>query len=127
MQSSLKNVSRLLVIALLAVALALVGTGGSPAVAAALPPGPSSPAPAPSPIDAYAPYRGQSTCDPTVKPGAQYVLNLALGYYRIGRNSGITRACTSGGQSEHKEGRALDWGVNVSNPTEKAAGICQGR
>lgn len=84
--------------------------------------GPGSPAAAPNPIDAYAKYDGQSTCDPTPKPGAQYLLDLARGYWRAGRSSGIGRACSSGGQSEHKEGRAFDWGLNVNNPAEKAAG-----
>lgn len=84
--------------------------------------GPPSPAAAPNPIDAYVPYQGQSTCDPTVKPGAAYLLNLARSYWRAGRSSGIVRACTVGGQSEHKEGRAFDWGLDVNNPAEKAAG-----
>ena len=106
----------------LALSLAVFGAGASPAQAAELPPGPGSPAPAPSPVDAYVPYAGQDTCDPTVKPGAQYIMNMVLSYYRIGRNAGIARACGVGGQSEHKEGRALDWGLNVSNPAEKAAG-----
>ncbi|RYV51387.1 DUF4214 domain-containing protein [Pengzhenrongella frigida] len=108
-------------VAVLALALALVGVGAAPAQAATLPPGPTSPATAPSPIDAYASYQAQSTCDPSVKPGAQYVLNMAVGYYG-GRASEIGRACGVGGTSEHKEGRALDWGVNVANPAEKAAG-----
>ena len=57
-----------------ALCLALLAGGVSPATADPLPPGPISPAPAPDPIDAYAPYNPQSTCDPTVKPGTQYVL-----------------------------------------------------
>ena len=100
----------------LALSLAAFGAGGSPAQAATLPPGPSSTAAAPTPVDAYAPYQGQTTCDPTEKPGARYLLDLVVGYYRIGRKVGITRACNVGGQSEHKEGRALDWGVNVAVP-----------
>ncbi|HEY8720434.1 DUF4214 domain-containing protein [Pengzhenrongella sp.] len=109
-------------IAALALALALFGGGVSTAQAATLPAGPSAPAPAPNPIDGYAHYQAQSTCSPTAKPGATYLLNLALSYYKIGRNLGITRACDIGGTSEHKEGRAFDWGVLVSNPAEKAAG-----
>ena len=31
-------------------------------------------------------------------------------------DSGISRACPIGGQSEHTEGRAWDWGVYVGNP-----------
>ena len=83
--------------------------------------GPAAPAAAPSPIDAYAPYRGQDTCDPTAKPGATYLLNLLVSHYG-GRKLSISRACDVGGTSEHKEGRAVDWGVNVANPAEKLAG-----
>ena len=113
-----RPVVRVLVAALLAV----LGAGSvAPAQAAPMPPGPTAPAPAPDPIDAYVPYRGQSTCDPTVKPGAKYLVDLLVSTYGVGRSSGITRACSSGGQSEHKEGRAVDWAVNVDNPAQKAA------
>ena len=121
MRSLTELTARPLRVVALALALALLGGGALPAHATALPPGPSSPAPAPYPIDAYPSYRGQTTCDPTTKPGAQDILNMLRGYYG-GRAGGITRACSVGGQSEHKEGRALDWGVNVNNPAEKAAG-----
>lgn len=119
---SLTRSSRPLVGLVLTLALALVGaTVAAPAGAAELPPGPTAPAAAPDPIDAYVPYQGQSTCDPTVKPGAKYLVDLLQSYYRVGRNSGITRGCSVGGQSEHKEGRAVDWAVNVAHPAEKAA------
>lgn len=119
MRSLLGRSARL---ATLVLGLALLGAGAVPAQAAALPPGPGSPAVAPNPIDAYARYQPQTTCDPSAKPGAQYVLNLAMSYYNAGRFSAIDRSCSVGGTSEHKEGRAFDWGVNVTNPTEKAAG-----
>jgi peptidoglycan hydrolase-like protein with peptidoglycan-binding domain len=37
-----------------------------------------------------------------------------------GRDLGITRACDIGALSEHKEGRAFDWGLSAANPAEKA-------
>jgi peptidoglycan hydrolase-like protein with peptidoglycan-binding domain len=37
-----------------------------------------------------------------------------------GRDLGVTRGCDIGGLSEHKEGRAFDWGLNASVPAEKA-------
>lgn len=104
----------------LALALALIGTGAAPAPATASS-GPSSPAPAPDPIDGYQGYEGQRSCDPTAKPGAQYLLDTLIAHYGVGRRSSITRACHIGGTSEHKEGRAVDWGVNAANPAEKAA------
>ncbi len=59
-------------------------------------------------------YDGQSKCSPDPKPGTvafQRVLHdefpsIGYGY--------ISRACSVGGQSEHKEGRALDWPVNAA-------------
>lgn len=106
------------------VSFGLLAFAVTPAGAAELPPGPGSPAAAPSPVDAYATYEGQTTCDPTPKPGAEYVLSMIVNHYRVGRaaSSSISRDCASGGQSEHKEGRALDWNVNAANPTQKAAG-----
>ena len=111
----------------LAVLVAVLGTGATGAAldaaqAAPLPPGPTTSVPAPNPIDPFATYVGQTGCDPSVKPGAQAILSLAMNHYGLGRNLGITRACGVGATSEHKEGRALDWGVNVNNPAEKAAG-----
>lgn len=37
-----------------------------------------------------------------------------------GRNLGIVRACATGGYSEHKTGRAFDWGNDANDPTEAA-------
>src|SRR5690606_6610451 len=96
--------SRAGVVLALAVGLLVPVAAAAPAAqAATLPPGPSAPAPAPDPIDAYVPYDRQSTCDPTEKPGARYLANLAVSHYKQGRVSGITRACSSGSNSEHKE------------------------
>jgi peptidoglycan hydrolase-like protein with peptidoglycan-binding domain len=37
-----------------------------------------------------------------------------------GRDLGITRSCDVGSTSEHKEGRAFDWGLNAADKAEKA-------
>src|SRR4051794_30493659 len=73
-----------------------------------------------SAIDGYMPYQGQSKCDPNAKPGVLAFDRQLLANYTNTRTLGITRACSIGGQSEHKEGRAWDWGVRVANPTEYA-------
>jgi hypothetical protein len=73
-----------------------------------------------SDIEGYARYEGQSTCDPTDKPGAIALRNLLLARYKGTANYGISRACGSD-RSEHYEGRAFDWGANVNNPSQKAA------
>ncbi|QQC89661.1 hypothetical protein [Streptomyces alfalfae] len=64
-------------------------------------------------IDPYAPYEPQRGCDPEAKPGLVGFRDLVLAAYPGTTSMGISRACGSGGQSEHKEGRAWDWGVNV--------------
>ncbi|RSM52212.1 hypothetical protein DMH03_40730 [Amycolatopsis sp. WAC 01376] len=86
----------------------------APPAAVASPPTPSFPAA----IDAYAAYDGQDQCLPIQKGtiGLRDLLNRAYGNH----DSSIGRACDSGGQSEHKEGRALDYMLNISNPAQKA-------
>ncbi|MEU4744598.1 VCBS repeat-containing protein [Actinosynnema sp. NPDC023658] len=70
-------------------------------------------------IDNYASYVGQTTCDPTAKPGVVGFRDLLRTEY--GRSDlGIVRACDSGGTSEHKEGRALDYPFNVGDSSQVA-------
>lgn len=71
-------------------------------------------------IEGYAVYDPQDTCDPTVKPGTDKLRDLLLATYPGTRDLGIVRSCSIGGTSEHKEGRAFDWGVRVDRPAEKA-------
>ncbi|MFC8817910.1 hypothetical protein [Streptomyces rochei] len=66
-------------------------------------------------IDPYAAYDPQRDCDPGAKPGLLAFRDLVLAAYSGTTSMGISRACGSGGQSEHKEGRAWDWGVNVNS------------
>ena len=73
-----------------------------------------------SAIEAYAPYQGQSTCDPVARPGTIALRELVLAAYPDTGDSGIVRACTAGGTSEHKEGRAWDWRVTTSDPQDVA-------
>jgi hypothetical protein len=66
-------------------------------------------------IEGYARYEGQTTCDPTPKPGTVALRNLLLARYANTTSLGISRGCDIGGVSEHKEGRAFDWGANIGN------------
>ncbi len=70
-------------------------------------------------IDAFASYQGQSICSPTPKVGAVKLAGLLKATYGPA-SIGISRACSSGGQSEHKEGRALDWMLSVRVPAQRA-------
>lgn len=80
---------------------------------------PVAPAAAPPVVEAASPYLPQVSCDPVVKPGTAALRALLLATYG-GRDLGITRGCSIGSTSEHKEGRAFDWGLNAANPAEAA-------
>jgi hypothetical protein len=73
------------------------------------------------PLDDLAPYQPQTTCDPTPKAGVVGFQEIVLEAYPATSSYGISRDCSIGGPSEHKEGRAWDWGVAVSDPDEHAA------
>jgi len=98
--------------AVLAATVVLVATLATPASAAL-------PTPAfDSKIDAYADYEGQSTCDPSPKPGAEAFRDVLKAEYKRGGDI-ISRDCGAGGQSEHKEGRALDYWFKATDPAQK--------
>ncbi len=72
-------------------------------------------------IEVFSPYQPQTLCDPTPKPGVVSFSQLLLTTYRDTRSLGITRSCASeAGTSEHKDGRAFDWGVDPRKPTQVA-------
>ncbi|MEV4628205.1 VCBS repeat-containing protein [Micromonospora sp. NPDC049523] len=70
-------------------------------------------------IEPYAVYDGQDTCDPTAKPGVVTFKNMLVDTYGS-ETWGIGRDCSDGGTSEHKEGRALDYGFDYNNPADRA-------
>ncbi|MEV6301790.1 VCBS repeat-containing protein [Actinoplanes sp. NPDC051861] len=73
----------------------------------------------PAAIDDYAKNVAQSTCDPTAKPGALALRDLFNDAY--GDHDGwIGRECSAVGVSEHKEGRALDYMLNVNDTGQRA-------
>ena len=92
-------------------------TGEGPATAA--PEAPATPT-FPSSIEPYPVYDGQSTCSPTAKPGTVAFRDMLLRAYPGSLDYGIVRACNVGGTSEHKEGRAFDWGMNANSATDRA-------
>jgi len=72
-------------------------------------------------IEGFAAYEGQTTCSPDPKPGTVALRNLLLARYPSTTSLGISRGCGVGGQSEHKEGRAFDWGASAGDPKDVAA------
>ncbi|MGH3502834.1 MAG: peptidoglycan-binding domain-containing protein, partial [Nocardioidaceae bacterium] len=99
-----------------AIAMGAFVLSAGPAIAAT--PTPPIPPDLPKAIERLAPYQPQDTCSPSPKPGVEAFAALLLATYRNTGSLGISRACSVGGTSEHKEGRAFDWDVSVSNPTE---------
>ncbi|HSK24968.1 MAG TPA: S-layer homology domain-containing protein [Egicoccus sp.] len=69
-------------------------------------------------IDGYARYEGQTGCSGE-QPGAQEFRALLQKAYGA-NGAGITRSCSSGGKSEHKEGRAYDWMLNAGSSSDRA-------
>jgi hypothetical protein len=97
-------------------ALLLVVATGGPAGAAPIP----TPAPQAGvgrAIEAPSPYIPQTDCNLILRPGTVALMRLLERTYRDGTNLGILQSCAAEGQtSEHSDGRALDFGLNVKNP-----------
>ncbi len=69
-------------------------------------------------IDAHLGYMPQTTCSPSAKPGTKALLKLLIKTWG-GGSSGISRGCSVGTRSEHKEGRALDWRMSVKKKAQR--------
>lgn len=102
-------------------ALLVAALGGSlaaaPAAVAAPPAGRSAAA-----IEDFAAYQPQFFCRSTVEPGVRAFEKLTLAAYPNTTSDGDMRACSDGGTSEHKEGRAWDWAVDHRVASQRRAG-----
>jgi hypothetical protein len=94
-------------------ALAVTAAAAGPAAAA-----PTGPNFGPL-IEEYAEYEGQRRCRPKPKPGVVAFQKLLEAAYPDSTWFNISRGCKDGGQSEHKEGRALDWSRNAAVRAER--------
>lgn len=74
-----------------------------------------------SPVDDFARYEPQTGCTSRIMPGTRAYANQLTGRYGS-RIIGITRACSSGGRSEHKESRAIDWAIDARNTAQRQVG-----
>lgn len=72
-------------------------------------------------IEPVEPYTPQTSCDPNEKIGITKFKTLVKTTFPAGTDWGSSRNCTDDGISEHLEGRAWDWHVDVNNPDEFAA------
>jgi Repeat of unknown function (DUF346) len=108
--------------------LGLLGAGLTAAAVPMIPGRETASAAPPAPdfgpaIDPYAGNVGQSTCSPTPKPGVVDFMNLVLAEYPETTSFGIVRDCNIGNASEHKEGRAWDWGVSATSQAHIAGDL----
>lgn len=96
-------------------AAALVTSLAAPALAT----NPKPPATVQAGYDAHLGYKAQKTCSPSAKPGTKALLSALISTWG-GSSWGISRMCSAGGTSEHKEGRALDWHMDVKYASQRA-------
>lgn len=96
---------------------------GAPEPGVGLPPSavpPGAPVALPPEMDTPPEYEGQAQCDPTPKPGTTRLADYIRAVYGSQESVWIPRGCEVGGQSEHKEGRAVDWMVDVRDAQDRA-------
>lgn len=72
-------------------------------------------------IDAPASYEEQTTCTRSPRPGTVALARWLVRSYRATGSMGMMRACSSGGRSEHKDGRAFDWAADVRRKAQRRA------
>jgi hypothetical protein len=107
------------------VAAAVCGTAGSGVAATAAKPSLPPPPPTPkesSAIEVFAPDQAQFFCRSSVEPGVKAFERIALATYPHSHSDDDLRECDGGASSEHKDGRAWDWGVDHRIAKQRAAG-----
>jgi len=116
---------RVIILALTMTLAVVIAVFVDPADAHSAPTSPSASAPTPAPkvlpaqMDSAQQYEGQSICDPVIKPGIAKLRSLLRKTY--GKHTFYTtRACAADPNSEHTEGRALDWMVDGRIPAQRA-------
>lgn len=72
-------------------------------------------------VEDFAAYVPQTSCDPRWRPGVRRFRNLVLRQYPATGDLGALRNCTDDATSEHLDGRAWDWEVDVGRPKQFAA------
>lgn len=75
----------------------------------------------PGTLDAAPGWQATMSCDPNNKPGMVAFAELISDHYDRPSYS-TSRRCIAGNNSQHGEGRAVDWGMNAFNAQDKAIG-----
>ncbi len=71
------------------------------------------------PPEDYAAYQPQTKCRSEARPGTVELAEWINDEFSGGTASASVRACDSGGASEHKDGRAIDWAMDASLKKER--------
>lgn len=72
-------------------------------------------------VDEPSSYDAQTTCTRAPRPGTVALARYLLRAFPATRSMGLMRACSTGSRSEHKDGRAFDWGADVAKASTRAA------
>ena len=72
-----------------------------------------------TPVEDYASYQPQTTCRRTALPGTAELAAWINRRFAGGTARATVRACGSGGTSEHKDGRAIDWSMNAGSRADR--------
>ena len=83
-------------------------------------PVPATPTGLPTSIEDMAQYVGQTACDLRTHAGTAALAKLLVATYRDTRYNTTYTCGTDGGQSEHYDGRAIDWMVSARSVSQKA-------
>ena len=70
------------------------------------------------PVEDYAAYEPPTRCAPRDRPGAKALARWTMRRFG-GSHGGISRGCGEHATSEHNEGRAFDWSVDVRRPADR--------
>jgi hypothetical protein len=109
---------RAAVAALLALGLAVGLQAGAPTEPASAVPPPPAPASVPAGIEPLAAYVPANSCTVTTRPGTAALGKLLVATYPK-TSFGGARSCGASPDSEHHDGRAVDWMNSVRNTTQK--------
>jgi hypothetical protein len=71
------------------------------------------------PPEDYARYEGQTRCEKRAQPGTRELADWINRRFDGGTAVASLRACT-GGVSEHKDGRAIDWSMDATRASDRA-------
>ena len=71
------------------------------------------------PPEDYAPYQPQTTCRKAPRPGTVELAAWIDHRFSGGHATASMRPCDSGGTSEHKDGRAIDWSMDATRKKDR--------